>query len=562
MYKAKVQVFCAGLLRDTFLSYNNNFAFVAISAIEPFDLIVEEMFFGRDYRLTIGHDQDFPKGADVEVYLKGDGVSEFLLDTRFEAQDWYNFQYGSYAYAATVEFEAILFLDPGEYYFEAIVNLDGGGLLTSDPSTFTFDYDKIDIALPSVTIADPVVQADGDAWFALNFENNSTLDQISDYGVAASIRSITDGVNFQAFDLIEVDNISPGSSGREIVRLKLNDLDERLDPGTYEVRFSILPLDEINEPEWDLLDNVASTNVYILPQNTDAMPRESGDFNGDRVEDVLFYNADTRGVGQFGMPTGEWSSLGRAGVGWVAKGTGHFDSDDSAADVLWFNEITRNVGRFDLSEGGSSWGGLGKAGIGWEVAGAGDFNGDGTDDILWLNTVTNAVGQFRVNEGVSSWSGIGRSGSVWEFSGVGDFNGDGVDDLLWYNTATGALGQFEMSASGMSWAFTTTLGQGYQAVATGDFNGDGSDDILVYREASGDIGYFQMDDGVATWVGAAATTLAEGYSVEGTGDFDGDGKDDIMLRHTDGAVVRLSVENGIYGLDEVGTAGSDWDVIL
>jgi len=140
---------------------------------------------------------------------------------------------------------------------------------------------------------------------------------------------------------------------------------------------------------------------------------EGSDFTNDGYDDVLFFNPETRTVGQFSMIDGSWSSIGNAGTGWEVKGFGRFDGDDNSIDILWFNASTGAVGRFDMVGGVSTgWNSMGRAGSGWEVMGAGDFNGDDIDDVLWYNAATGSVGQYRVAaDGSAQWRGVGGLGA-------------------------------------------------------------------------------------------------------------------------------------------------------
>jgi len=287
------------------------------------------------------------------------------------------------------------------------------------------------------------------------------------------------------------------------------------------------------------------------------------DFDGNGSDDILFFNASTRTVGQFQMPSATWSGIGTAGTGWEARGVGLFDDDDTSADILWFNTNTRAVGRFDMVGGvRESWKGIGQAGTGWEVKGAaGDFNNDGVDDILWFNDSTNSTGQFRMDgSGAASWVGIGSTGLAWEIAGIGDFNGDGYDDVLWYNDSTGALGQFRMSDTGRAWVGVTGLGSGFEVAGTGDFNGDGIDDILVFNASTRALGQFDMDAGTPDWISLG--TAGSGWSIEGTGDFNADGRDDILWRNSDGRIGQYQMDGAEFTWDAIGTAGSAWDVVL
>lgn len=286
------------------------------------------------------------------------------------------------------------------------------------------------------------------------------------------------------------------------------------------------------------------------------------DFDANGTDDILFFNEDTRTVGQFSMPSASWGGIGTAGTGWEARGVGLFDSDDTSSDILWFNTQTRAVGRFDMVDGvRDSWKGIGQAGTGWEVKGAGDFNADGVDDILWFNDATNSAGQYRLDAtGAASWVGIGSTGLAWEIAGIADFNGDAYSDVLWYNESTSSLGQFRMSDTGRSWVGVTGLGSGFEVAGTGDFNGDGIDDILVFNETTRALGQFDMDGGAPDWISLG--TSGSGWSLEGTGDFNGDGRDDILWRHSDGRIGQYQMDGAEFSWAAIGVAGSEWDVIL
>jgi len=314
---------------------------------------------------------------------------------------------------------------------------------------------------------------------------------------------------------------------------------------------------DIIDYEW--LDDLEDIERLVF---ADSKPAPSAsDFDANGHDDILFFNEALRGVGQFQMPLGSWSGIGKAGVGWEARGTGLFDGDDTSTDILWFNVNTRSVGRFDMENGTvAAWSGLGRAGQGWEVQGSGDFNGDGTDDILWINTTTRSVGQYRMDEGVSHWQGIGKTGAAWEFAGIGDFDGDASDDILWWNASSRELGQFRMIDGTPIWSTITTLDAGYKVAQTGDFNGDGADDILVFNENTRAVAMFDAQEWSDGWVSFGAA--GNGWSIAGTGDFDANGADDVLWRHEDGRMGQYVMENADFTWDSIGYAGSAWDVLL
>jgi len=190
------------------------------------------------------------------------------------------------------------------------------------------------------------------------------------------------------------------------------------------------------------------------------LAREGSDFTNDGYDDVLFFNAGSRSVGQFSMIDGSWSSIGNAGVGWEVKGFGRFDGDDNSMDILWFNANSGAVGRFDMVNGFSSgWNSMGRAGAGWEVVGSGDFNGDDVDDVLWYNASSGSVGQFRLDDdGIAQWRGIGSLGSGFAAVGTADINADGIDDVLLYNEDSGFLGHFPLAVAMSSQIAATSTG--------------------------------------------------------------------------------------------------------
>lgn len=302
------------------------------------------------------------------------------------------------------------------------------------------------------------------------------------------------------------------------------------------------------------------TNITSLSSRT--YSGLSSDFDGNGIDDILFFNGDTRTVGQFVMDDASWAGVGSAGVGWAARGTGIMDGNDDSYDILWFNSTTGNVGRFDMVDGvRDSWSGMSQAGSGWDVRGLGDFNGDGISDILWFNESSGSIGQFRVSDaGTSSWRGVGTTGTGWDLVEIGNFNDDNNDDLLFYNSSTQTMGQFRMLDNGKEWNTIGTVQNGYEIAATGDFNGDGYDDILVFNIFSRQVAQYNMANGTPTF--ELIETLAEGWTIEGTGDFTQDGKDDILLRKDTGTVGQWIMDGSDYTYDAIGWATPEWDIVL
>ena len=105
------------------------------------------------------------------------------------------------------------------------------------------------------------------------------------------------------------------------------------------------------------------------------------------------------------------------GPNWSIVGTGDY-TGDNVDDILWYNSATRDVGAFEQNVGGSgTWLGLGSGGPNWSIEGTGDYTGDNVDDILWYNSVTRDVGAFEQNVGGSgTWLGLGSGGRIGPYS--------------------------------------------------------------------------------------------------------------------------------------------------
>lgn len=279
------------------------------------------------------------------------------------------------------------------------------------------------------------------------------------------------------------------------------------------------------------------------------------------AENIIFYNASTRTVGQFEMPDASWSGIGSAGAGWATRGTADFSLVDDVPDILWFNATTGSVGMFVMNESGFvGWSGIGRAGQGWDVKGTGDFTGDGIDEILWHNAQSNQVGQFRLRDyGGVDWVGVGQAGSAWDVAAIADFNNDDIDDILWVNESTGALGQFRMSATSKTWVGVGKMGDGWSVAGTGNFNGAGEDDILVFHEASRKVGYLDVTDDGVNWVSLGG--YGAGWNIAGVGDYSGDAIDDVLWRNETGQLGMFELNGTEYGWTAIGFAGEAWDVI-
>jgi hypothetical protein len=131
----------------------------------------------------------------------------------------------------------------------------------------------------------------------------------------------------------------------------------------------------------------------------------AGDFNLDGLKDVIWYNPTSRMVSIALMSATALLSQGPAmpaptGPGlWSSIGSPDFNGD-RMADLLWYNALTQKmliwlmVGAERLLVGPEI---PAPPGGGWSVAQSGDFNSDGLSDVLWENTVTHRFAIWLMN---------------------------------------------------------------------------------------------------------------------------------------------------------------------
>ena len=136
---------------------------------------------------------------------------------------------------------------------------------------------------------------------------------------------------------------------------------------------------------------------------------------------------------------------------WTAKGTGDFDGD-GVDDVLWWNTKTREVSlwlmrglampktRAILAEAPSS---------GWQPWGVGGFDGDGRADILWYDPALNRSAIWFMDGAVLRHADLvsATPDSSWGLAGCEDCSGDGYTDLVWWNSDTREVAVWLMNGS-------------------------------------------------------------------------------------------------------------------
>ncbi|MBV9977279.1 MAG: FG-GAP repeat protein, partial [Hyphomicrobiales bacterium] len=291
------------------------------------------------------------------------------------------------------------------------------------------------------------------------------------------------------------------------------------------------------------------------------------DFNGDGKSDALWRNSSSGEVVDWTMNGPQISLAGDVtyqgnpvapDASWSVAGIGDFNGD-RMSDVLWRNNSGEVVdwtmnGSQIASAGDVTYQGSPVArDATWSVSGIGDFNGDGMADVLWRNSSGEVVDWTMNGSQIASAGDVTYQGSPiapdssWSVVGLGDFNGDGKTDVLWRNSSSGEVTDWTMNGSQITSGGDVTY-QGspvapdatWSVAGIGDFNGDGMADIL-WRNSNGTLSDWTMNGSQVTseqnvtFQGAPATPDAS-WQIAEIGDFNGDGKSDILWRNTNGAL--------------------------
>lgn len=346
-----------------------------------------------------------------------------------------------------------------------------------------------------------------------------------------------------------------------------------LPPITFGWQSGSLMIDQtflsINENDIDMQYTLEGQNAAELG---------TGDFNGDGIQDVYFWQSSTgknrlflnQGNGTFGPPITPISPsfLNVDQVG-GAKVTNRIIADfngDGISDVLfWWFTTGRNY--LFLGTGDGNFGAAltpfsnqavqNNASNGNNVDwNAGDFDDNGMTDIMfwWPSSGKNVVylsqgnGTFGLPLSSISSGTIG-GGNSWQARRwtAGDFNGDGVTDVTFWWPDTGQNLVFLNQGNGIFGSALNSISPGF--LTTGDsawnegkwrgedFNGDGVRDLMFWWPYSGQNRLF-LNQGNGTF-GPALTPISpesikdnppSAHNIQWTGgDFNGDGLGDIYF---------------------------------
>jgi hypothetical protein len=200
---------------------------------------------------------------------------------------------------------------------------------------------------------------------------------------------------------------------------------------------------------------VNDANAFA-PSQSDKVVWDTGDFNGDGRDDILWlstYDGQSLSVSH-GTQLGGFiqnAAVSALPTGWFISSTGDFNGD-GRSDILLQQSNTGQLTTWLSSSTGFVPNANSTAQVpNWQIVGVGDFNGDGRDDLLWRhpqgalsNWLANAAGGWSINDS----NALIQVSTDWLVTSIGDYNADGRDDILWRNKDTGGLSNWLASANG------------------------------------------------------------------------------------------------------------------
>jgi autotransporter-associated beta strand protein len=306
-------------------------------------------------------------------------------------------------------------------------------------------------------------------------------------------------------------------------------------------------------------------------------PGRAGDFNGDGVMDLLWWD---RATGQVfiwfmsgGQVTGVSSPMDGMDVSqWLLIGTGDFNGD-GACDLLWWKPESGEIVFWYMQPGIST------ASAPFQATSdpisqnmpshaalsyPGDLNGDGLTDLLWrdyaggdvLIWLMGADGKpfltgppVPADETITKGERPGLSGTLqWQVAGLADADGDGKADVFWQDERNNRLVTWLMDGVAITQAIDETKGLDtvWRLAGLGDLNGDGQADIVWRSDASGELKAWLMQAGKFLEERAIVEGSDEAtqWQVKAVGDFCSPGCDDIYCKHSESSAAKIVTLDG------------------
>jgi len=195
---------------------------------------------------------------------------------------------------------------------------------------------------------------------------------------------------------------------------------------------------------------------------------------------------------------------------------------DGVSDLLWFNPSNSQFGLWSMSAVAPNLGsGVTRIGLvsfnvtpGYFIGAVGDFNDDGYADLVF--TSVNRDLYLWTNNQQAGWTSkrIGNSSypSQWQLIGAGDVDGDGHDDLLWLDPSECKFGYWTMNGATVSGYHTINIACGYYPISVGYYTSSNRLSI-IWTSAANDL---YIWDSIGTTVGGNMGNGFNAYNLTST----------------------------------------------
>ncbi len=341
---------------------------------------------------------------------------------------------------------------------------------------------------------------------------------------------------------------------------------------------------------WVRTENGGGLSTYsnwLAGWSYEQNPGRAGDFNGDGVTDILWWEPGSNQLRIWFMASGQVQLVSPPGQGldisqWLLISTGNYNGD-GVWDLLWWNPTSGEVAVWYLegtssaamSTAADSWLVKSKASLANMTGNAtlsypGDLNGDNRDDLLWRDYASGQVtvwlldadGNPTLNGPPSFQDGYpatkrgsadlggdevtqenqpassdlpGVTGSLsWQVRGLADMNGDGKADVVWQNSADNRLVMWLMDGSVITAVneYSARNAGGWHLSGLGDLDGDGRADVVWQNQASGAVKAWLMGPAgeIKEQRGIGLGTDDPSWQIKAAGDFGGDKCDDLLCK--------------------------------
>jgi len=310
-------------------------------------------------------------------------------------------------------------------------------------------------------------------------------------------------------------------------------------------------------------------------------PGRAGDFNGDGVMDLLWWDPDTGELSIWYLNSGAVQSVGSPGQGldigqWLLVNTGDFNND-GVCDLLWWNPESGAAAIWYMTATASASGGMGlqAADQAGDITGnvtlsySGDLNGDGRSDLVWRDYASGEVtlwlmgedgkpslsGPPSLAEGMTEDGRPGVSGSLeWTLRGAHDLDADGKADLVWQHATDGRVVVWLMDgARALGFReYRRDDATNWRVAGLGDLDGDGRGDLLWRNDADGRLRAWLMTGGEPAYEErdiALSGGDAAAWQVKAVGSFCRVGCAEAYCKHAESGAARIvNLDGGEFDL--------------